>query len=50
MLGELLNRGSPALLFFAIIGAAIAFPPPIALVLFLQRFERLDLVFGGVEQ
>ena len=48
MLGELLNRGSPSLLF-AIIGAAIAFPPPIALVLFLQRFERLDLVSGGGE-
>jgi len=49
MLGELLNRGFPALLFFGIIGVAIAFPPPIALVLFLQRFERLELVSGGGE-
>jgi multiple sugar transport system permease protein len=49
MLGELLNRGSPALPSFAIIGAAVAFPRLIALVLFLQRFERLDLVSGGVE-
>jgi multiple sugar transport system permease protein len=51
MLGELLNQGSgsPAQYSFAIIGAAVAILPLIALVLFLQRFWGLDLVSRGVK-
>ena len=50
-LSQLLNQGSgsPALYSLAIIGAAVAILPLIALVLFLQRFWRLDLVSGGVK-
>ncbi|MEV0347843.1 carbohydrate ABC transporter permease [Nonomuraea sp. NPDC050680] len=50
-LNSLLERGSgsPALYTLAIIGAALAIVPLIALVLFLQRFWRLDLITGGVK-
>lgn len=50
-LNALLNRGSgsPALYSLAIIGAAVAIIPLIALVLTLQRFWRLDLITGGVK-
>ena len=50
-LNQLLNQGSgsPALYSLAIVGAAVAILPLIALVLFLQRFWRLDLVSGGVK-
>ena len=50
-LSQLLNQGSgsPALYSLAIIGAAVAILPLIALVLFLQRFWRLDLISGGVK-
>jgi len=51
-LSTLLNRGSgsPALYSLAIVGAAVAILPLIALVLFLQRFWRLDLVSGVVKE
>jgi len=51
-LSTLLNRGSgsPALYSLAIIGSAVAILPLIALVLFLQRFWRLDLVSGVVKE
>ncbi|MFB2600021.1 carbohydrate ABC transporter permease [Herbiconiux sp. P17] len=50
-LNSLLNRGSgsPSLYSLAIIGSAVAILPLIALVLFLQRFWRLDLIAGGVK-
>ncbi|MEV7980444.1 carbohydrate ABC transporter permease [Streptomyces sp. NPDC086519] len=50
-LNSLLERGSgsPALYTLAIVGAALAIVPLIALVLFLQRFWRLDLIAGGVK-
>ncbi|MFJ4206060.1 carbohydrate ABC transporter permease [Streptomyces sviceus] len=50
-LNSLLERGagSPSLYTLAIIGAALAIVPLIALVLFLQRFWRLDLIAGGVK-
>lgn len=50
-LSSLLSQGSgsPALYSLAIIGAAVAIVPLIALVLFLQRFWRLDLISGGVK-
>jgi multiple sugar transport system permease protein len=50
-LNSLLARGSgaPALYSLAIIGAAVAIIPLIALVLSLQRFWRLDLIAGGVK-
>ena len=50
-LSSLLNQGSgsPALYSLAITGAAVAIIPLIALVLFLQRFWRLDLISGGVK-
>lgn len=43
------GSGSPALYSLAITGAAVAIIPLIALVLFLQRFWRLDLISGGVK-
>lgn len=51
-LSTLLNRGSgsPSLYSLAIIGSAVAILPLIALVLFLQRFWRLDLVSGVVKE
>jgi len=51
-LSTLLNRGSgsPALYSLAIIGSAVAILPLIGLVLFLQRFWRLDLVSGVVQE
>jgi multiple sugar transport system permease protein len=51
-LSTLLNRGSgsPGLYSLAIIGSAVAILPLIALVLFLQRFWRLDLVSGVVKE
>ncbi|MDH6514120.1 multiple sugar transport system permease protein [Streptomyces sp. SAI-208] len=50
-LNSLLERGSgsPSLYTLAVIGAALAIIPLIALVLFLQRFWRLDLIAGGVK-
>lgn len=50
-LNSLLSRGSgsPALYSLAIIGSAVAILPLVALVLFLQRFWRLDLIAGGVK-
>ncbi|WP_225848970.1 carbohydrate ABC transporter permease [Streptomyces sp. HPF1205] len=50
-LNSLLERGagSPSLYTLAIVGAALAIIPLIALVLFLQRFWRLDLIAGGVK-
>lgn len=50
-LNSLLERGagSPSLYTLAIVGAALAIVPLIALVLFLQRFWRLDLIAGGVK-
>ncbi|SMH33617.1 carbohydrate ABC transporter membrane protein 2, CUT1 family [Rathayibacter oskolensis] len=50
-LSSLLSQGSgsPALYSLSIIGAAVAIVPLIALVLFLQRFWRLDLISGGVK-
>ncbi|NYI42430.1 carbohydrate ABC transporter permease [Demequina lutea] len=50
-LNSLLERGSgsPSLYSLAIIGAAVAIIPLVALVLFLQRYWRLDLIAGGVK-
>ncbi|MDW6062522.1 carbohydrate ABC transporter permease [Streptomyces sp. FXJ1.4098] len=50
-LNSLLERGSgsPSLYTLAITGAALAIVPLIVLVLFLQRFWRLDLIAGGVK-
>lgn len=50
-LNSLLERGSgsPSLYTLAIVGAALAIVPLVALVLFLQRFWRLDLIAGGVK-
>ncbi|NAZ85322.1 carbohydrate ABC transporter permease [Kineococcus indalonis] len=48
---SLLSKGSgePALYSLAIVGAAVSIVPLIALVLFLQRFWRLDLISGGLK-
>lgn len=43
------GSGSPALYSVAITGAAVSIIPLIALMLFLQRFWRLDLLSGGVK-
>ncbi|UED86450.1 carbohydrate ABC transporter permease [Streptomyces profundus] len=45
-----LTRGSgePALYGIAIVGTAISIIPLIALLLFLQRFWRLDMISGGL--
>jgi multiple sugar transport system permease protein len=43
------GSGSPALYSLAIIGAAVSIIPLICLVLFLQRFWRLDLISGGLK-
>lgn len=50
-LNSLLSRGSgsPALYSLAIVGAAVAIIPLIALVMTLQRFWRIDLITGGVK-
>ena len=47
----LLSKGSgtPALYSVAITGAAVSIIPLIALMLFLQRFWRLDLLSGAVK-
>ncbi|GAA4917256.1 multiple sugar transport system permease protein [Nonomuraea thailandensis] len=47
----LLAKGSsePALYGIAIVGAAVSVVPLIALLLFLQRFWRLDLLSGGLK-
>jgi multiple sugar transport system permease protein len=47
----LLNRGTgaPALYTLAIVGALVSIIPLVALMLFLQRFWRLDLISGGVK-
>ncbi|KJC65018.1 sugar ABC transporter permease [Agreia bicolorata] len=43
------GSGSPALYTLAITGAAVSIVPLIALVLFLQRFWKLDLISGGIK-
>ncbi|MEV0893764.1 carbohydrate ABC transporter permease [Promicromonospora sp. MEB111] len=43
------GSGSPALYSVAITGAAVSIIPLLALVLFLQRYWRLDLVSGGLK-
>ncbi|WP_174248412.1 ABC transporter permease subunit [Streptomyces hoynatensis] len=47
----LLSKGSgePALYGIAIIGTAVSVIPLIALLLFLQRFWRLDMISGGLK-
>ncbi|MGN9842681.1 carbohydrate ABC transporter permease [Nonomuraea sp. H19] len=47
----LLSKGSgqPTLYGIAIVGAAVSVIPLIALLLFLQRFWRLDLLSGGLK-
>ncbi|MGW4800901.1 carbohydrate ABC transporter permease [Nonomuraea sp. NPDC004297] len=47
----LLAKGSsePALYSLAVVGAAVSVIPLIALLLFLQRFWRLDLLSGGLK-
>ncbi|NBE95542.1 carbohydrate ABC transporter permease [Nonomuraea sp. KC401] len=47
----LLAKGSsePALYGIAIVGAAVSVIPLVALMLFLQRFWRLDLLSGGLK-
>lgn len=47
----LLSKGSgePALYSIAIVGAAVSIIPLVALLLFLQRFWRLDLISGGLK-
>jgi multiple sugar transport system permease protein len=47
----LLSQGSgePALYSLAIIGAALSIIPLVLLLLFLQRFWRLDLISGGLK-
>lgn len=47
----LLSKGSgePALYSLAIVGAAISIVPLVALLLFLQRFWRMDLISGGLK-
>lgn len=47
----LLSKGSgePALYTLAIVGAALSIVPLILLMLFLQRFWRLDLISGGLK-
>ncbi|MEV0952080.1 carbohydrate ABC transporter permease [Promicromonospora sp. NPDC050249] len=43
------GSGSPALYSVAIAGAAVSIIPLLTLVLFLQRYWRLDLVSGGLK-
>ena len=43
------GSGTPALYSVAITGAAVSIIPLLALVLFLQRYWRLDLVSGGIK-
>ncbi|WP_129338461.1 carbohydrate ABC transporter permease [Cellulomonas endophytica] len=47
----LLSKGSgePALYSIAIVGAALSIVPLVAMLLFLQRFWRLDLISGGLK-
>jgi len=47
----LLSKGSgePALYSLAIIGSAISIIPLVLLLLFLQRFWRMDLISGGLK-
>jgi multiple sugar transport system permease protein len=47
----LLSKGSgePALYSIAIVGAAVSIIPLVALLLFLQRFWRMDLLSGGLK-
>ncbi|WP_243740449.1 carbohydrate ABC transporter permease [Streptomyces sp. 8K308] len=47
----LLSKGSgePALYSVAIVGTAVSIVPLIALLLFLQRFWRLDMISGGLK-
>ncbi|ROS21559.1 multiple sugar transport system permease protein [Rathayibacter sp. PhB127] len=47
----LLSKGSssPALYSLAITGAAVSIIPLVALVLFLQRYWKLDLISGGIK-
>ncbi|GAB2978137.1 carbohydrate ABC transporter permease [Frigoribacterium salinisoli] len=43
------GSGAPALYSLAITGAAVSIVPLVLLVLFLQRFWRLDLISGGLK-
>ncbi|NAZ75742.1 ABC transporter permease subunit [Kineococcus sp. T13] len=43
------GSGEPALYSLAIVGAAVSILPLIALLLFLQRFWRMDLISGGLK-
>ena len=43
------GSGEPALYTLAIVGAAVSIVPLIALLLFLQRFWRMDLISGGLK-
>ena len=43
------GSGTPALYSLAITGAAVSIIPLVALVLFLQRFWKLDLISGGIK-
>ena len=43
------GSGEPALYSLAIVGAAVSIVPLIALLLFLQRFWRMDLISGGLK-
>ncbi|MFI2105501.1 carbohydrate ABC transporter permease [Isoptericola sp. NPDC019693] len=47
----LLSKGSgtPSLYSLAIVGAAVAIIPLVAMILFLQRYWRLDLISGGLK-
>jgi multiple sugar transport system permease protein len=43
------GSGSPALYSLAITGAAVSIIPLVLLMLFLQRFWRMDLISGGLK-
>jgi multiple sugar transport system permease protein len=43
------GSGEPALYTLAIVGAAVSIVPLIAMLLFLQRFWRMDLISGGLK-
>jgi ABC-type glycerol-3-phosphate transport system permease component len=45
----LVSFRKPALYSLAITGAAVSIIPLVALVLFLQRFWKLDLISGGIK-
>ncbi|NEE01429.1 carbohydrate ABC transporter permease [Phytoactinopolyspora halotolerans] len=43
------GSGQPALYSLAIVGALLSIIPLVALILFLQRFWRMDLISGGLK-